>query len=1323
MPVQLRSWIKQTDLLKSDNGFSLSSPPSTYNGLPLFVLTWSGSGDFSSGPLLRSTTQNGQTVFYYDYYNRLFGDAGVNNLSGGLFDDLIDGGGGNDSLVGGAGADELYGGDGADFLNGTSGADQLFGGNGDDTLAADEDDSLIDGGEGFDTLSLTVVSTIGGTVDLASGRFQSIESRLVRGNSGSDTLLGSALNDTLDGQGGNDVLDGRDGDDSVSGGDGSDTLSGGEGDDSVSGGDGSDTLSGGVGNDNLNGGLGADALSGGDGDDVLNFDLEDTLVDGGPGRDLVLFTATGATGVSIDLRIGPFTSIERGSLTGADGGDSFYGAGGNDLLRGEGGNDILEGNSGNDFLYGGAGQDTIRGGMDNDLLRGDAGNDLLDGQADSDLMFGGDGDDTLIGGDASDQLHGDLGADSLFGGEGNDFLFAIDSTGGAEDAANILDGGAGNDGLYGSGNDELRGGSGSDRFYVRVNDHITDVEQADGNITFVGIGADYVLQSRNWSTYTLAAFDRPAAAGEPPIALGAFTFNGPANLRLNPRNEGADFFFGLSDNQSLSAVQQGVEGALGVGEWDALIQGLQNAGRTSLDQLLQSVNTTRLQADASGTPFGSFMDGLDRAMSRVQILGVVNSIIDDAQSGRFANNPALKYQRVAEFLGAIVGITPVGRAVPNEVLTIGVSSLLLSTALAVDYGTRATQGVLTFLDDLRVKLVVANSPSTMLTPTDAADVGSVGVGAGAPSVSTGIGDDALLITITPPPGGKAVPTNQNTEAPILDGGAGSDSIGFLRWTSGEVFSVAAGVVGLQNSVSFRAQNVERLYLTNFADQLVTDATFAEVFAGAGNDQVTASGSVTVYGDAGDDHLVGGDGSQTLLGGQGDDMLEGKAGADILVGGSGVNVFEGGAGVDSFDGSAGVDTARYRGDGSAVSVDLAAGSATDGSGAQDILLAVENAEGSEFGDTLRGDANRNVLDGAGGGDLLVGAGGDDDIRGGAGTDTATYAAVSSAATFTRLVSGSWSIDAGADGIDTLTTVELLQFTNRTLALRPAEGSIDGNGTTDIVLRNTNGTIALWTQTGAATTSAQIVAASDPNFAALGQGDFNGDGRFDLLFRNAGGILAQWQMSGAAVSAVGAYVTDPNWSVAGIGDFNGDFRDDILWRNSSGLLAQWQMDGLAASAVGVFAASDPTWAVSQVADFNGDGRDDILWRNSSGLLALWQMDGFAVTSAGVIATSDPTWTIVGTGDFNGDLREDILWRSSTGVLAQWTMDGATVTGVGTFAVSDTAWSVSDIGDYNGDGRDDILWQGPDGTFALWALNGFSVTSAGVIGNPGAGWTDIG
>ena len=384
--------------------------------------------------------------------------------------------------------------------------------------------------------------------------------------------------------------------------------------------------------------------------------------------------------------------------------------------------------------------------------------------------------------------------------------------------------------------------------------------------------------------------------------------------------------------------------------------------------------------------------------------------------------------------------------------------------------------------------------------------------------------------------------------------------------------------------------------------------------------------------------------------------------------------------------------------------------------------IENARGGSGADTIRGNDNANQLDGGGGKDTLTGAGGADALIGGAGIDTGVYSVSSSAATFGRTLAGAVTVSTAVDGADTLTGVEVVSFLDRLLATRPSEGSLDGNGTSDILLRSGSGQLAAWSMTGATVSNAAIIGLLDPVYSEGLQGDFNGDGRFDYVARVPGSLLQVVLLNGSAATAAATYAPSASESLVGVGDFNGDGRDDILFRNTSGLMSQWQMDGTAPT-IGAFATSDTSWTVASVADFNGDGRDDILWRNSSGLLATWTMDGFSVTSAAVFAVSDPTWAIVGTGDFNGDLREDVLWRSSGGVMALWTMDGVTVTSVGTFAVSDTAWSVSDVGDYNADGRDDILWQGPDGTFALWTLNGFSVTSAGGIGNPGAGWTDLG
>jgi hypothetical protein len=81
---------------------------------------------------------------------------------------------------------------------------------------------------------------------------------------------------------------------------------------------------------------------------------------------------------------------------------------------------------------------------------------ILDGGAGNDRLFGGRGSDILRGGEGNDFLWGMAGDDELWGGDGVDFLFG----GPGRDE---LFGGAGNDWLFGgAGNDELDGGEGFD---------------------------------------------------------------------------------------------------------------------------------------------------------------------------------------------------------------------------------------------------------------------------------------------------------------------------------------------------------------------------------------------------------------------------------------------------------------------------------------------------------------------------------------------------------------------------------------------------------------------------------------------------------------------------------------------------------------------------------------------------------------------------------------------------------------------------------------------------------------------------------------------
>jgi Ca2+-binding RTX toxin-like protein len=113
---------------------------------------------------------------------------------------------------------------------------------------------------------------------------------------------------------------------------------------------------------------------------------------------------------------------------------------------------------------------------------------------------------------------------------------------------------------------------------------------------------------------------------------------------------------------------------------------------------------------------------------------------------------------------------------------------------------------------------------------------------------------------------------------------------------------------------------------------------------------------------------------------------GNGGNDTLLGGSGNDILAGGAGADRLSGGNGRDTAFYGAALGGVSVDLMAGTGTDGEAAGDILESIENVIGSSFADTILGNGVSNDITGGAGNDYVDAAAGDDIVRGGTGADT-------------------------------------------------------------------------------------------------------------------------------------------------------------------------------------------------------------------------------------------------------------------------------------------------------------------------------------------------
>lgn len=438
-----------------------------------------------------------------------------------------------------------------------------------------------------------------------------------------------------------------------------------------------------------------------------------------------------------------------------------------------------------------------------------------------------------------------------------------------------------------------------------------------------------------------------------------------------------------------------------------------------------------------------------------------------------------------------------------------------------------------------------------------------------------------------------------------------------------------------------------------------------------------NGADLITGTSGNDDIFGLAGDDTLRGLDGNDTLDGGDGNDILTGGLGTDVLTGGLGSNIF-----LDTAAgFNGD-----------RITDflpGDRIQFTDLNVSNANFNLVGTTLNFNGGSIQIDSAGPGRLVI----------------------------RPIASGGVEIR--------------LQ--------PPAHNDFNGDGRSDILWRNDNGSLSSWLGNGSGgfnNNDANAASFAPQGWSVTATGDFNGDGRVDILWRNAGtGALSDWLGTNTGgftnndANAAGSAPT--NWTVVGSGDFNGDGRSDILWRSDTGAISNWL-----GTANGGFVNNDANaagwapvnWQVVATGDFNGDGSDDILWRNDAGALSNWlgtSAGGFVNNDTNAAGWAPTNWAVVGTGDFNGDGRLDILWRSDTGHMSNWLS-----TATGGFVNNDanaaswapTSWHIASIGDFNGNAIDDILWRNDTGHLSDWlgtSAGGFVNNDSNAAGYASTQW----
>lgn len=297
-------------------------------------------------------------------------------------------------------------------------------------------------------------------------------------------------------------------------------------------------------------------------------------------------------------------------------------------------------------------------------------------------------------------------------------------------------------------------------------------------------------------------------------------------------------------------------------------------------------------------------------------------------------------------------------------------------------------------------------------------------------------------------------------------------------------------------------------------------------------------------------------------------------------------------------------------------------------------------------------------------------------------------------------------------------------------RKVFNDFNGDGRSDILWRNDDGSLSDWlgTAIGGFTDNGGAAGARvSTDWKIAGTNDFNGDGRSDIVWRNDNGSLSTWlaQANGGFTDNGAASFTrvSTDWKIAGTGDFNGDGRADLVWRNDDGSLSTWlgtAAGGFVDNGAASFTRVSTDWKIAGTGDFNGDGRSDLVWRRNNGQVSVWlgKADGGFVDNGAVAGAQVSTdWTIAGTADFNGDGRSDVIWRNVSGYFSTWlgnSAGGLTDNGAASAAFVLRDWKLAATGDYNGDGRSDVVWRNSiTGALSTW----LGTAAGGLVDNGNA------
>mgnify|MGYP002629681965 CR=1 FL=1 len=905
----------------------------------------------------------------------------------------IDAGTGDDNVTGGSAADNISGGEGSDVITGGGGDDIIDAGVGDDKVvwSAGDGNDTVDGGDGFDEMNLTLSSTQPASLSIsadANGNvilvtddgstltLDGIEDVVINaGSAGTSITIGDLTGtdiaqDTLYfvGGAGDDALDASATDRRIN-------ATGNAGNDTLISGSGNDTLSGGAGNDLLDAGSGSgvDNISGGDGDDTIRVTLGDEqdsnaidLIDGGADNDqldvlfveptphdLYLRVQSNGNGsfnlVSTDINVNEtvrVSNVENLRITAGEGALHFVLDSLSDTTLAQEGVDFIGSADGDLFdgsatdvqlnLHGNDGADTLIGGSANDYLDGGDGDDSLSGGAGHDYLIGGEGDDIFDGGQGFDTV--DYAAASS-GVSVNLGIFTAQNTGGAGNDALVnierVIGSAFNDTLTANSlGNRLLGGAGDD--ILTGGDGFDFLKGGEGNDTLVDPESGLLSGD----------------AGDDFID-GTAQYESDSNgVAVNYSDTDVDVY---GDGSLVVAARTAIDG---YGDTDTF-------GAGAVDLHASNYNDQVTGSDASQNFWlRAGNDQLDAGAGDDTIFtGSGSNVVDGSDGVDTVNYQDDGYD----------GAGPAAQGI-NANLATGI----ISNGFG---GTDSVSNIENIIGSELNDTLVGDDNANSLFARGGDDIIHGGGGndvlagwSGNDIINGDDGDDAII---------------GDADDDTLSGGAGADTYIF------NTFSVPDAAFGHDTITDFDVAedrlNLALFEISNLADfQAIASDDGTNTTVKFDGDRSILLQNVTVAQLTASNFIFAEGSGPSLTGTEDNDVLVGTPSNDFILGLGGNDSLEGLAGNDTLYGGDGRDLATYANDPAAVSVDLALGTATDGYGDTDTLVGIENVRGTDFADTIIGDANSNTLWGdattAGGADIIYGGDGDDYIIGGGGIDT-------------------------------------------------------------------------------------------------------------------------------------------------------------------------------------------------------------------------------------------------------------------------------------------------------------------------------------------------